>query len=220
MSATIGDVARQLNESASEAGKASALTVETGDIVADSANVMAQASAAMDEISETSKNISKVIKAIDDIAFQTNILALNAAVEAARAGSAGKGFAVVADEVRNLSQKSAEAAKSTASLIESTIEAVEKGGKLVTKANEDFAHVALKSGEIRSIVGELSTMFQQQAVAANQISQGIEQIAAVVHNNSATSEESAAASEELSSQAIVLKNLVAQFKLESAENAY
>ncbi len=220
LSATIGDVARQLNESASEAGKASALTVETGDIVADSANVMAQASAAMDEISETSKNISKVIKAIDDIAFQTNILALNAAVEAARAGSAGKGFAVVADEVRNLSQKSAEAAKSTASLIESTIEAVEKGGKLVTKANEDFAHVALKSGEIRSIVGELSTMFQQQAVAANQISQGIEQIAAVVHNNSATSEESAAASEELSSQAIVLKNLVAQFKLESAENAY
>ena len=39
----------------------------------------------------------------------------------ARAGSAGKGFAVVADEVRNLASKSAEASKSTATLIEDTV---------------------------------------------------------------------------------------------------
>lgn len=213
LSATIGEVARQTTESAAEAEKARALTVESGVIMEGSVEAMNQVSSAMKEISETSRNISKVIKAIDDIAFQTNILALNAAVEAARAGSAGKGFAVVADEVRNLSQKSAEAAKNTTALIESSIVAVEKGGKLVGKAGEDFTRIAEKSCNINTIVGQLAEQFQQQAAAANQISLGIEQVASVVQMNSATSEESAAASEELSSNANVLKGLASQFRL-------
>ncbi|MEA4894501.1 MAG: methyl-accepting chemotaxis protein [Oscillospiraceae bacterium] len=213
LSTTVGEVAHQITESADEAEKARVLTVESGAIMEGSVEAMHQVSGAMDEISETSRNISKVIKAIDDIAFQTNILALNAAVEAARAGNAGKGFAVVADEVRNLSQKSAEAAKSTAALIETSIVAVEKGGKLVGKASEDFTQVAEKSSNVNAIVGRLADQFQQQAVAANQISLGIEQVASVVQMNSATSEESAAASEELSSNANVLRGLASKFRL-------
>ena len=212
LSATIGEVAHQITESAAEAEKARALTVESGAIMEGSVETMNQVSSAMEKISETSHNISKVIKAIDDIAFQTNILALNAAVEAARAGSAGKGFAVVADEVRNLSQKSAEAAKNTTALIESSIVAVEKGGKLVGKASEDFTQVAEKSCNVNTIVGQLAELFQQQAASANQISLGIEQVASVVQTNSATSEESAAASEELSSKANEIKGLASKFR--------
>ena len=217
LSATISVVAKQILDSAAEAEKANDITKETSEIVRGSAEAMKQASSAMDEISETSRDISKVIKAIDDIAFQTNILALNAAVEAARAGVAGKGFAVVADEVRNLSQKSAEAAKNTTSLIESSIMAVEKGSKLVSRANDDFTKVAQKAGQITEIVGALSEQFQQQATATSQISLGIDQVASVVQMNSATSEESAAASEQLSSQANVLRGLVEQFKLRHDE---
>ena len=214
LSATVGEIARQITESAAEAEKAKTLTLESGEIIDRSAEAMDQVRDAMAEINETSRNISKVIKAIDDIAFQTNILALNAAVEAARAGSAGKGFAVVADEVRNLSQKSAEAAKNTTTLIESSIAAVEKGGNLVSMASDDFKQVAERSGSVNTIVGQLAERFQEQAEGANQISHSIEQVSSVVQMNSATSEESAAASEELSSKAVVLKELAGKFKLD------
>jgi len=213
LSASITDISHHVNENAKDAEKAKELSMQAGTIMQGSVSDMDLARQAMDEISATSKNISKVIKAIDDIAFQTNILALNAAVEAARAGAAGKGFAVVADEVRNLSQKSAEAAKSTTTLIESSIEAVEKGTNLVNKTSTGFSDVAVKTAEVGRLVAEISIQAQEQSTAVSQVSIGIEQVSSVVQMNSATSEESAAASEELSSQAMVLKGFVDQVKL-------
>ena len=208
LSASIADVSRRVQSNAQDAEKAHDLSASTGQIMQGSVKDMDLARQAMDEISATSKNISKVIKAIDDIAFQTNILALNAAVEAARAGAAGKGFAVVADEVRNLSQKSAEAAKSTTALIESSIEAVAKGTELVNRTSAGFTEAAAKSAEVGKIVETIALQAQEQASAISQIAIGIEQVSSVVQMNSATSEESAAASEELSSQAASLKRIV------------
>ncbi|PKM72745.1 MAG: methyl-accepting chemotaxis protein [Firmicutes bacterium HGW-Firmicutes-16] len=213
LSASIAEVSQHVQQNAEDAEKAKELSVDAEKIMQSSVSDMGLARQAMDEISATSKNISKVIKTIDDIAFQTNILALNAAVEAARAGAAGKGFAVVADEVRNLSQKSAEAAKNTTALIESSIEAVEKGTSLVNRTSEGFSEAAGKSTEVAKLVEGISVKAQEQAAAITQISLGIEQVSSVVQMNSATSEECAAASEELSSQAQVLKSLVEQVHL-------
>ena len=49
----------------------------------------------------------------------------------------------------------------------------------------------------------------------HKVTQGIDQISAVVQTNSATAEESAAASEELSSQAVMMKQMVQNFHLRS-----
>ncbi|MFB0920352.1 MAG: methyl-accepting chemotaxis protein [Oscillospiraceae bacterium] len=213
LSASISEVSQRVKQNAEGAEKAKILSSETESIMHLSVSDMELARKAMHEITSTSKDIGKVIRTIDDIAFQTNILALNAAVEAARAGSAGKGFAVVADEVRNLSQKSAEAAKDTATLIESSIKAVEKGTELVNRTSRGFTELNAKSTEVGRLVEEISSKAQEQAAAISQISIGIEQVSSIISINSATAEENAAAGEELSAQAGSLKNAVSRFEL-------
>ena len=213
LAATINEISMQVKDTAANANAVRQQTDQTGDQVATSNEQMQEMIAAMTEISDKSGQISRIIKTIEDIAFQTNILALNAAVEAARAGEAGKGFAVVADEVRNLASKSSEASKSTAALIEGTVQAVEKGTEIANATAESlFAVVESTKGVVAS-VDKIASAADQQAESIAQVTQGIDQISSVVQTNSATAEESAAASEELSSQAQVMKGLVGRFTL-------
>ncbi len=213
LSATITHISEQIKDTAQNAHEASTMSQEAGAGVVESNQYMTELMSAMNDISDTSKRIGKIISTIEDIAFQTNILALNAAVEAARAGEAGKGFAVVADEVRNLAQKSAEAAKSTTSLIETSIAAVENGTRLTNQTAQSLQVVVDKAGAVNQKVFEIAQASEQQADSVSQITIGIDQISSVVQMNSATAEESAAASEELSGQAQMFKTLVGQFKL-------
>ncbi len=93
----------------------------TQNIVNDTTNLYQQIETEeqiVNSLVQKSNDISEAITVIDQIAFQTNILSLNAAVEAATAGEAGKGFAVVAQEVRNLATRSADAAKTIKTVVD------------------------------------------------------------------------------------------------------
>ena len=125
----------------------------------------------MTAIKESSNKVAKIIKTIDEIAFQTNILALNAAVEAARAGEAGMGFAVVADEVRNLAQRSAQAAKDTAGLIEESIARSQEGAGKVEQVATAIGAITDSVAQVKGIVDEVREASQQQT-------QGIDQVVA------------------------------------------
>ncbi|WP_312693445.1 methyl-accepting chemotaxis protein [Caproiciproducens sp.] len=213
LSASITEIANEVNNNASNSRKASQLSLDASTEVETGNMHMQQMVEAMADISDSSQKIGKIIKTIEDIAFQTNILALNAAVEAARAGSAGKGFAVVADEVRNLASKSAEAAKNTTELIESSIRAVENGKKIADETANSLNKIIDSSKKTTDLIGEISKSSDDQASSINQVTLGVDQISAVVQTNSATAEESAATSEELSGQAQMLKESLAFLKL-------
>ena len=162
----------------------------------------------MDLITESSGKISKIIKVIDEIAFQTNILALNAAVEAARAGEAGMGFAVVADEVRSLAQRSAQAAKDTATLIEDSITRSNEGKSKVDQVALAIRAVTEDSVQVKVMVDEVSLGSEEQSRGIDQIGRAISQMEQVTQTNAASAEESAAAAEELSAQSETLKDVI------------
>ncbi len=156
--------------------------------------------AAMAEIKAASDNIAKIVKAIDEIAFQTNILALNAAVEAARAGEAGAGFAVVAEEVRNLAQRSAQAARETAQLIEDSIGKSERGARMSDKVSTSLQQINKQVGDVGNLIVEIAQASQEQSSGVSQVNTAVVQLDKLTQSNAATAEESAAAVQELAGQ--------------------
>lgn len=212
LTATIDQISENVTQNANSASQAKEKMQAANEEVAKSNEQMQQMIHAMGDIHATSQKIDHIIKAIEDIAFQTNILALNAAVEAARAGSAGKGFAVVADEVRNLAQKSAEAARSTTTLIEESVQAVERGAMIADDTATTMEQVVGSVAGAAQLVHEIAVSSEQQANSLAQATIGVDQIALVVQSTSATAQESAATSAELSTQADMLKELIRTFK--------
>ena len=215
LSATIADISENAKKTAAAAEDAGKFVNEAGGQLNMSMEYVKHLNVAMENISNSSQEIGKIIATIENIAFQTNILALNAAVEAARAGSAGKGFAVVADEVRNLASKSDEAAKATKELIDGSISAVTEGTEAVQKVTGALTRTAETAGSVTSIMENVVEAVENQTQAIIQVTEGIDQISAVVQTNSATSEECAAASEQLSSQANIMHQMMAEFKVSS-----
>ena len=167
---------------------------------------------------DSAQQIQTVTDIIADISNQTNLLALNASIEAARAGEAGKGFAVVANQVNILADQSAEAAKESAVLIETSVNAVQKGMIVAEETAKKLEDVAEGSKIITQEVTGIAEALESQTTEILQINEGIEQINGVVQSNSATSEECAAASQEMSSEADNLREMISRFKVaESSE---
>jgi methyl-accepting chemotaxis protein len=218
--ATIALVQNQAEENNQIASQTFQDMQEAGRLMEASVAFMEQMTQSMQEINESSRDISKVIKVIDDIAFQTNILALNAAVEAARAGVHGKGFAVVADEVRNLASKSADAAKETAALIESSERSVKQGNDIAAKTGESLHEVSRIAASNAAGMQTLSEASLRQSQSIAEINQSILQISSVVQANSATSEETAASAEEMSAQSTMLTGVVSRFRLHETDDAH
>jgi len=164
--------------------------------------------AAMDRIDGAATRISKINKVIDELAFQTNILALNAAVEAARAGEAGLGFAVVADEVRGLAQRSAEAARETATLIEDSIDRAHAGRAKVEEVRLAITALAEQSASVRTLVDEVYAGSREQHRAVERIGEAVRQIEEVSQQAAAGAEQGSASAEQLSAQAASLLEVV------------
>ena len=217
LTATVAGVSEQVENNSKSAKEISGRVDELGNAILESNGKMHEMVDSMHEINEASKEIDKIIATINEIASQTNLLALNASIEAARAGEAGKGFAVVANQVNSLADQSAQAAKESAMLIETSVKAVEKGMVIAGQTAAQLEDVAENSKIITEEVINIAETLETQTTEIRQINEGIEQINDVVQTNSATSEECAAASQEMSSESENLREMIRKFKLAESE---
>jgi methyl-accepting chemotaxis protein len=208
VSSSLEEMTSMTKQNTESAKQADTMAGEAQNAAEKGAEAMNRMSIAIEKIKSSSDETAKIIKTIDEIAFQTNLLALNAAVEAARAGEAGMGFAVVADEVRNLAQRSAEAAKNTATLIEESKANSENGVRVSQEVAVILDDIAQAAKKVKQLVSEVSAASEEQAQGISQVNVAVTQMDKVTQSSAASAEESASASEELSSQAQELNSMV------------
>ena len=206
-----------IHEKATEASNNAALARESAErsneFAASGRRTVSSMTGTMNKIKTSTDGIAKIIDVITSIAFQTNLLALNASVEAARAGEHGKGFAVVADEVRTLAGRSQQSSSDTMAIIEEDTKNVNEGIKAADEVEASFETIANNISEISSLILQIADSSSEQLESISSINTSVSEITGVVTDTSATAEESAAASQELNSQAEMLRQKVAFFKL-------
>jgi methyl-accepting chemotaxis protein len=208
VSSSLEEMASMTRQNTDNAKQANTMASEANGAAQQSSQAMEQMGSVINKIKSSSDETAKIIKTIDEIAMQTNLLALNAAVEAARAGEAGRGFAVVAEEVRNLAQRSAEAAKNTADLIEESQRNAEEGVNSSQSVGQALESIIESVGKVAQLVSEVSAASEEQAQGIDQVNTAVAQMDKVTQSNAANAEESASASEELSGQARNLNRMV------------
>lgn len=187
----------------------------TGDMeqqVNDGQDKLANLLQAMNNIERCSAEITKIINVINEISTQTKMLALNASIEAARAGEAGKGFNVVAEEISSLAGRTTEAVNMTATIIQSSNDAIAEGREFTDEVKEALEGIVGQSSEVSEIVQLIAQRSVAQLAQLDELAQGMDNIQRVVETNSATAQQSAAASEELNGQADSLTDLISVFK--------
>ncbi|MDG3443923.1 methyl-accepting chemotaxis protein [Nitrospirillum amazonense] len=204
LSSSIGEISRQVENSA---------------VVAREAVVQVDATrGTVDGLADVANRIGAVVQLISDIAGQTNLLALNATIEAARAGEAGKGFAVVASEVKTLATQTAKATEEIAAHVGAiqgasgqAVTAIGDIGATIRRIDEIASIIAAAVQEQGAATQAIVSNVGETARATEEITENIYGVNERAGKTARKSAEVEASSTELTSEAQVLRTQVDAF---------
>jgi methyl-accepting chemotaxis protein len=217
-SSSMDEFTGTVTSTAENAHEANLVVTSAKQIAEKGGEVVNSAITAMQDINESSNKIAEIISVIDEIAFQTNLLALNASVEAARAGEQGRGFSVVATEVRNLAQRSANAAKQSSELIQSSVQKVRSGTMFVNETGLAFNEIIASIGKVGEIVSQIAVASSEQSKGIKLVNSALSELDEITQQNASLAQQAASASMALTELSTNMTHLVDFFTVKSTNN--
>lgn len=234
-------VTQSMREMSEQASRSSNMASESIEVATQGAQAVRDTISGMEDmreqIQETSKRIKRlgessqrigdIVALIDDIAEQTNILSLNAAIQASMAGEAGRGFAVVSDEVQRLAERSTEATKKIAELVnaiqndtndavasmEQATQQVVSGTKVADTAGSALAEIETVSQNLSKLIQNIASRSTQQAEVVNDVAHKVTTVSESSIDTSQKAQNSANSIAKLLELAKELETSVSRFKL-------
>jgi len=204
LTASIGEISKQVTRSAAIAAKAAEEAKRTNSVV--------------EGLASGTQKIGEVVTLIQNIASQTNLLALNATIEAARAGEHGKGFAVVASEVKALANQTAKATEEISAQVQSiqnatgeAVNAIQIIGGTIAEIDEISSQIAAAVDQQGAATREIAGNVQQAADGTREVSDNIHSVTHASNEASAATGRLLEAANGLSSESGRLKSEVDHF---------
>jgi methyl-accepting chemotaxis protein len=204
LTASIGEIAKQVTRSAEIAGKAAEEARRTNSVV--------------EGLASGTQKIGEVVTLIQNIASQTNLLALNATIEAARAGEHGKGFAVVASEVKALANQTAKATEEISAQIQNiqtatgeAVHAIQAIGGTIAEIDQISSQIAAAVDQQGAATREIAGNVQQAADGTKHVSENILGVTRASDEATGATSRLLEAANGLSSQSARLKSEVGGF---------
>lgn len=189
LSASIGEIAARMTESARSAEMAASQGAAAGSTAR--------------QLADAARGIDEIVSVIGSVAEQTNLLALNATIEAARAGEMGRGFAVVASEVKGLAGQ--------------TSRATEDVSRRIGEIQDITGRSASQLRDVVTLIDQMKQFSVAVAAAVEQQSAATSNIAENVNSAATRSEEARASVEAMS--AITAKTREATDSLQASAQA-